>query len=83
MKSSDKDGKLTEHETQILYELRGILHAVKSINLTLAKAVHTTSPGGPLHDAQRHARLGLAGFSDLIRQVSGSGFADDGQHCKK
>ena len=46
-------------------------------NLNLAKAVHTTSPGGPLHDAQRHARLGLAGFSDLLKQVSGGGFADD------
>jgi len=46
-------------------------------NLNLAKAVHTTSPGGPLHDTQKYARMGLAGFSDLIKQVSRSGFADD------
>ncbi|CAI2175222.1 15108_t:CDS:2 [Funneliformis geosporum] len=54
------------HETQILYELRGILNAVESINRTISDAIKLTSSGGELYDAQRRANIGLNHFKKLM-----------------
>ncbi|CAG8516685.1 2050_t:CDS:2 [Funneliformis mosseae] len=56
----------SNHETQILYELRGILNSVESINRTISGAIKLTSPGGELYDAQRRANVGLNHFKKLM-----------------
>ncbi|CAB4395849.1 unnamed protein product [Rhizophagus irregularis] len=57
---------LNDHETQVLYELRGILNAIESINRTILDAIQLTSSGGRLYEAQQRSNTGLDDFKKLI-----------------
>ncbi|GBC09034.1 hypothetical protein RclHR1_08570001 [Rhizophagus clarus] len=60
---------LNDHETQILYELRGILNTVESINRTILDAIQLTSSGGRLYEAQQRSNAGLDEFKKLIGNI--------------
>ncbi|CAG8467590.1 3967_t:CDS:2 [Dentiscutata heterogama] len=57
---------VNDHETQILYELQGILHAVDSINRTLTNVIQLTSSGGRLYESQRNAKIGIEELKKII-----------------
>ncbi|CAG8459830.1 8935_t:CDS:2 [Acaulospora morrowiae] len=58
----------SKQETQIIYELRALLHTVDSINQNLFSAVHLTSPGGSLFEAQKRASESLEEFKKLVER---------------
>ncbi|CAG8783080.1 13778_t:CDS:2 [Racocetra persica] len=63
---------LDDHETQILYELQGILHAIDAVlsrvftNRTLTNLIQLTSSGGKLDESQRTAKIGIEELKKII-----------------
>ncbi|CAG8499239.1 15848_t:CDS:2 [Cetraspora pellucida] len=57
---------VNDHETQVLYELQGILHAIDAINRTLTNLIQLTSSGGRLDESQRTAKIGIEKLKEQI-----------------